>query len=232
MLSLLLFAGIPCFCQSSETLPTPILSGVVTRLASASDFDVNGTRILLDSKTVIQEEFKKGSGTGVELSSLSLNVGDSLDIYGKEVNKPRGVRADTVVLHTFEPQSVSGAAVVEALLQPDSNSHFKLMVRADGYSIGVTAETNIKFIDPLKSKSDIGPDVVIKYQGTEQPGGIVVAKEALFSKNQVSAARIKEETRWDYDPYSVAADSKQSRTDKAFRGIDPSKFPLHRDDAV
>jgi hypothetical protein len=227
--------SLPCLCQSSSD---PTIFGYVTNVALPTSFDVNGKHILIDGKTSInmeQPQLVHGNPTysSLPVASTRLYLGEPVDVFG-EYKGRNSIAATRVFLHARAPRPVSGTAIIDAIpaASPGSSASTDRFVRADGYSILIPSTTELAFQQPLSSPSDIQVNVWIKYSGTQRPDGVVVANKASFSKNVTSRGLDKARERFEYDPGAVDPDSHQGLVDKAFRGLDPRKFPPHKDAAM
>jgi len=232
---LFFLSSLPSLCQSSTS---PTIVGYVTQVALPSSFDVNGQRILIDSKTVIsveQPQLQHGNPTynSLPLSRVKLYLGEPLDVYGEPKGK-NSFTASRVLLHARTAREVSGTAIIDTILttSPSASVSSERFVRADGYSILLPANVESKFQTPLSSVSDIRVNVWIKFHGTQRPDGVVVADKASFSKNVTSPSLDKSREKFEYDPTAVDPESQEGFIERAFRGIDPRKFPPHKDPAM
>jgi hypothetical protein len=201
-----------------------------------TDFDVNFKRMLTDDKTTfLSRQSKEDFGMRrLPISEMKLFVGQSVAIYGTEEQKkvPRAIKVAELWVYRPEAHDVGSIAVIDSVLPPSGGTSADRLIRADGYIIRITPKTETKFVQPLSSAADIGTNVVVKYRGVWQTDGVVVAKSAVFYKNQVSERMSRLREHWDYDPNTVPADSHQSLLSKGFRGMDASQFPTHKDAAM
>lgn len=202
------------------------VNGYVTRVASPTDFDVNGVRVVCVDKTHFAEQRSVGlanlSGPG------TLYVGEPARVYGSLNKKAHTVAAQTVVTEPAEVRPVSGRAIIDRVLSSQS----EMEVRADGYPILITAKTASSFAAPLKSMADVGTNVWIAYQGKQRADGVVVAEKAVFTPNVVGGTEGKVREHNEYDPAAVDPEKKQGVLNRAFGHYDPKKFPPYKDDAM
>ena len=209
--------------QSNEILPS--LSGYVTRVSSPSDFDVSGLRVILDKKTQIMQ----GSVDiyAPRRSGGEAYFGECVDLYGKVDRKQHRVEAEKVVFCKFEPEVLSGIAVIDRIIHPVVQGN--LTVRADGYPIQIHPSTQIVYTASLASLSDIQPNIWIKYRGTRGSDGIIVADTVVLLPNSVSNRERKLHENSEYDPSAVPADSRQNAINKYLLGPDPKRIPPYSD---
>ena len=234
-LGLLMLISLPCLCQGPSD---PTIFGYITHVALPTSFDVNGKHILIDGQTSInmeQPQLVHGNPTysSVPIASTRLYLGEPVDVFGEYKGK-NSIAASRVFLHIRASHQVSGTAIIDAVpdAPPGSSALTNRFVRADGYSILIPSTTEVTFQQPLSSPTDIKVNVWIKYSGTQRPDGVVVANKASFSKNATSRSLDKARERFEYDPGTVDPDSHQGVVDKALRGLDPRKFPPHKDAAM
>jgi hypothetical protein len=207
----------------------PSIKGFVTRGTSLTDFDINGLRV------VYGKEIRFGVEGVIYVGEPAVAppppyIGEPVTVSG-DINKSK--RQITAALINFTPlpaSAVSGKAIVDRVL-PAGNSQ-KMVVRADGYPIQITATTKVTFQTPLTSLSDVTTNVWITYHGDLLPEGIVIAKTADFARNEVKKSETSLLDKNDYDPKAVDTDSKQSGTSKFFRGTDPKQIPPYKDPAM
>jgi len=214
----------------------PETDGYVTRVASSSDFDVNGYRILCGRKT----KTSVGPSTGKIVTYSDCPggtpyVGECMTIYGRINDKSRVITADLIEAKSFNPEAITGSAVIDGIpsgssvsAQPD-----RLLVRADGYSILIHRETKIAWAPPLHALTDIKLGDWIGYEGTPNGTGIVIASKVKLSPESITQSEEKLRAKNEYDPSSVPADAKQNLLKDAFAlGYDPKKFPPFDDAAM
>jgi hypothetical protein len=225
---------------------SPAVAGHITRLASPTDFDVNGEHILLTGETaVLTERVEQASKdqahkdkdeayTVLPLQDAHLYLGQPVEVYGKLDQKTHGVTATRIMVHLRKPHEVSGFGILDAVLPLPSNaaSPSDRLVRADGYSVLISTDTKMTFDKPLSSASDIQVNVWMTFHGKQRLDGIVAADRINFSKNVVSRGEDKLRERTEYDPAAVDQDKKQSAISKGFIGIDPKQIPPYKDAAM
>src|SRR6202030_808462 len=142
----------------AQDQPGPlVVDGYVTRVASSTDFDVNGVRVVCAGKTHFAEQRSIGL---VELSEPgTLYVGEPAKIYGSLNKKAHTVAAVTVtvVSEPAEPRAVSGKGIIDRLVssQGEVANTGEIEVRADGYLILISNKTASTFAAPMKSIADV-----------------------------------------------------------------------------
>ncbi len=217
-LSLLLFS---CLVWSQTyPRPSPTISGHVTRVASACDFDINGIRILCDPKTLWPDAGIIDQGC----PPTPLVLGQSMDVYGKKKNNM--IAAERVDVKPVHHGDVSGFAVIDAGPLPNPPISGALEIRADGYRMLLTSRSRLKFDAPLRGTQDAMTNVWIKYDAKPGPDGTFVLKSARFSQNLVTDKQEKLQTKTNYDPAAVPGDAKTNKVAAvAGFGINPKRIP-------
>jgi hypothetical protein len=235
---LLFLVSACCLCR--ETVAQDV-TGYVSRVASPSDFDVSGSRIIFSPKTTIQVPPDLGSAPGqpgdkakrVPLQDFKPYLGEPIDVYGKVNSKEGSVVVSRLVLRRQKAREISGTAVIDAVPSlPGNAAPGDLLVRADGYPVLITGKTATHFDKPLASVSEVQTNVWITFHGKQRPDGVVVADRASFAKNTISEGKDHLRQKSEYDPAAVAPDAKQSELSKTFTGIDPKQIPPYKDEAM
>jgi len=224
-----------CFCLAAaaaaqDNVPVPDLAGYVTRVASASDFDVNGWRILCGPKTNTAILPEHPSQTHVYRPGCPQEpprIGLAVAVWGARDKSHFSVAATQLDLGPIPFEKVSSYGIVEAIL---ARSPQALTVRADGYTIRIPASAHLTFRKPLRSLADIATNVWLDYKGEQQPDATILAREARFRGNWPNPRAEKTRARTDYDPTAV---TQPDTTDvKLVLGPDAMKIPIWPDAAM
>jgi hypothetical protein len=172
------------FAQAQETPPD--LDGYVTSVTSKTDFAVDGIRVSCVAKT----RYRTASGpTGTEIPwTTGPYIGQPLKLFGKMDHKAHTPIAKEIALQYESNSAKAGSGVIDRILSADNSHRNQIVVRADGYPILINGKTNISFTPPLVSLSDVTTNVWIEFKGEHQPGGLIVAAHAVFTKNAVGGA--------------------------------------------
>ena len=216
-------------CAFAED-PTKI-SGYVTRINTNGSIDVEGVHVQLAPG--VEFHIRTGDRTGPASAPGSYYVGETLDVIGPMDRKSYIVTATQVILNPVQPASVHGVAVIDAMppAAPQQPATEKV-VRADGYTLRLTARTNLNLDSALNSMSDISTNQWIEYSGVQQLDGTVLCDYAGVGMNRVNAAEAKLREKYEYDPATVTEEQRQNLVSKHFAGVDPRKIPPFRDPAV
>ncbi|HVN92933.1 MAG TPA: hypothetical protein VMT38_04525 [Terracidiphilus sp.] len=214
----------------------PDLTGVVTRVVSGSDFDVNGYRVLCGADTQSAVYVSANVSTNnAGCPSQTPYMGEAAGIYGNLNKKKLTVRATQINLQMPPfPLVIQGSAVIDALLprkfaQPNSGG---VLVQADGFHILIDKDTVVKWDPPVNSLDTIGPGVWIDYKGKLNDSRVLVATSVRFKANYVSEGELALEGRDEFDPTNVPASKKEGPVEAAFVGINPRRFPSYNDPAM
>lgn len=226
------FVLLTSFCLScsaildaSDLPELPSISGIVTRVASPGDFDVDGVHVMCDPKVV------PDTMTGILLGcpKEALHLGQRVDVYGR-YNRKRGViTAQQLDVKALNRDSISGTAVIDAVLRTDANS---VEVRTDGYPILITPKTAVTFYPPIQSLSDVMTNVWIEYKAKPRADGLFVAQEARLFQNIVTDKEDSMLKKTDYDPTTIPSDAKRRRVVASTIGPNPKQMAPWPDQAM
>jgi hypothetical protein len=214
----------------------PEIDGYVTRVASSSDFDVNGLRVLCGKDTQTKmglpksKEFLSNQGCPQDTPLL----GQPMQIYGSLKKKEHAVEATLIEAQPVISGEISGSAVIDAMSALDSSEpqSASLMVRADGYRIHIDSKTEISWSAPLNSIAAVTAGNWIEYKGRQRADGVVEAESAKLGPNTVSDGEEKLRARYEFDPASVSPSEKQSTASMWFIGVRRKRFPPYTDAAM
>ncbi|HEY1499797.1 MAG TPA: DUF5666 domain-containing protein [Acidobacteriaceae bacterium] len=204
-LASLLLLCLAAAAYSQEEQPTPILSGYVTRAASASDFDVDGVRILCNTDT--RTELPSGDSWRPGCPDDPY-TGQALDIYGHEKKKLNAIAASRIDLKSHHLGEISGVAVIDAV--SGAAAPGTLQFRADGYTILIDAKTAIGFNPPIASLADVMTNVWVNYEAKRRPDGVFVAQSVKFSQNVITDREDAMREKTNYDPSAISPTAKQN----------------------
>ena len=206
----------------------PAIDGVVTRVTSASDFDVNGQHIFCASSTrIVDQAIPSGSYLGCPAGVVHL--GQGMTVWGEWDKKRHIIATSQIELAAPPAHDLNGAAVIDALptATDDDDAPGTLVVRADGYQIRLNQETDITWVDPLHGFADIKPGNWIEYRGTRAADGLVVATSAVLRPAIFTAEELNDRGNYQYDPAATPAAARQGALSQTFKGIDPKRFPAY-----
>jgi len=222
VLCLLLCLASTAFSQDGQD---PDLTGYVTRVASATDFDINGWHILCTAHTLTAPAPSQAFTSGCPQPTPYLGM--PMEIFGSWKRKQHALVADRLIVKRASPKEFASYGIVEAVLSRSTQS---TEVRADGYTILITNDTKLKFGAPLHSLSDIRPDIWLDYKGIELPDGRVHASTAWFTPDLMSSSAAAERARTDYDPSQTTAQGHPFT--EALIGANAKKIPAWPDAAM
>jgi hypothetical protein len=219
----------------------PDLDGYITRAASASDFDVNGIRILCGEKTLSEEPVvitgsRADNGkTGTRgCPAHAPYVGEPMKVYGAMKKKEQTLAATLIVASPIRPSEISGSAVIDALpngtaagTQTDG-----VLVRADGYAIRISAQTDVGRGGGSHGFGDVKAGDWIEYKASPSRNGEYAAHQAKIFSVVISKEESKMRAKTDFDPSAVPDDAKQNLLRESFLGFDPKRFPPYKDTAM
>jgi hypothetical protein len=179
-----MIGGTALFSQSpaAQSKPTPAIEGYITAVHPHTGFDVNGTPVTTSPATTYQLIGSKGVKP-TDAPKSSLRLGAYVEVMGADGGNQ--VSADSVVFLKDMDKSIEGFGVVERVIATDP----ELIVQSDGYRIRIGAGAATKFSGGLKTLADVGPDTWIKYEGTRDKAGLLVAAQAAFVPSRLRHAR-------------------------------------------
>ena len=189
----------------SQPQESPAIDGYVTRVASKTEFDVNGYRVLCSAGTqttigqLQSKEVLSYQGCPPEKPYL----GEPMKIYGSVKKKEQAIEAERIEAQPVVRGEITGSAVIDALPSLDSAGAPPggLMVRADGYRILIGSATTIAWDPPPNSLAAVVPGDWIEYKGKQRADGIIVAESAKLSRTYVSDSDKKLHKKYDFvDP--------------------------------
>ena len=208
----------------------PALSGFVTNVISATEFDVDGVHVRPNAKTQLQ--FGQGSSVA-PLASPSPYLGQEAKVWGHLDNKSLTIEATRIVLYGPELKVVSGSAIIDQVSQASATVH---RLRADGrfLEISTTVLDNPTPLNPGAPKpagtEDLRTNVWIEYHGLRRADGVVTVDQATFADNKVVKSEGKLIKKNEYDPAAVPDDAHQSGASKFFMGVDAKQIPPYEDE--
>ena len=223
------------FSSAQAIKPLPTVFGYVTRIASASDFDVEGAHILIGPDTQFGTQVRNDATRETHFSHTPppLYIGQPVDVYGKLDRHAHAVIAKSVVIHQPSPATVIGAGIIDLVpgtyaVSPSPDR----IVRADGYLLRITSATELSPEPPFTSSDPLTTNLWIRYRGVQQTDGSILVEKASVRKNIVKNAEYRLRTENEYDPEAVDPDSHQNLLQEKLLGTDLRKVPPHDDAAL
>jgi len=207
----------------------PDLTGYITRVTSASDFDVNGIHVDVGDAR-IENGIGKAYAPGTAPPEMKPRLGEAAQVFGRR--KAHAIIARRVILAPLELRSIKGSAILDAILPNPAGAAGDLLVRADGYPILLSSKTTRTFQPPLTANSPIQPNLWVSFHGQQRPDGIVVADSIKLSAAAVGPTEDELRQKYEYDPKAVDPKAKQRAISKSVFGLDPKKIPPYADVAM
>jgi hypothetical protein len=232
---LVLFPVVCAGAQSSLAGDPPNLTGIITDVASPTEFTVEKKHVVCVPKSTIS--FIKGGDTKhVKTACLQPILGEEVAVYGQEDRHTKTITATEIDLDPMQgsasgaQKQVSGQAIIDDVLAPPHAGDATF--RADGYPLRFDASSKLAFSAPLNTLADVTTNVWVRYSGRQQPDGSVLVEQAAFVANQISDHQDKVLAKEDYDPSTVTEEQRQSGASKFFGGVNPKKIPAYHDAAM
>lgn len=228
---------------TAQSLEHPRVDGYVTRVASSSDFDVEGLRIFCGDKTHSREPApmaKPGADSGAAGGKLSTQgcpahmpyVGQPMKVYGAMKKKEHAVEATLIDAAATKRAEISGSAVIDALLENNAagTSADGLLVRTDGYAIRIDKRTEVSWGGQLHGLGDVQAGDWIEYKASPAKSrDYYIAEKATIFPVVISSGESKLRAKNDFDPSAVPDSAKQRRLSAE---LDPKRLPPYRDAAM
>jgi hypothetical protein len=204
----------------------PAVTGYVTSIGTPGEFMVNGLSVHCLATTHLT---LLSDGNHLPLKACPPRfLGEELTVYGKRDKKSGVITATDIDGQAPVQGNVDGFAVIDQILMPP-DTRGDITVSADGYSITIPSTIHIAFQEPLTPQTAVTTNMWLKYSGIQHPDGTVTAKSASISLNVLKGRERKANEKAEFDPASVNEADKQGAFSKAFKGIDPKRFPATRD---
>jgi hypothetical protein len=220
----------------SQQQESPVIDGYVTRVASNSDFDADGYRILCgpNTQTTIGQPQSKEVLSYQGCPPDTPYLGEPMKIYGSMKKKEHAVEAERIEAQPVVRGEITGSAVIDALRSLDSASTLlgSLLVRADGYRILISVKTAMTWNPPLNSIAGIAVGDWIEYKGRQRPDGVIEADSVKVGSDIVSDDEQKLRKKQDFDPSTTPSDARQNKIKIAFGYTDPRRIPLFNDPSM
>jgi Domain of unknown function (DUF5666) len=169
----LLFGSVCTFAaaQGTQQHHDATIKGYITRFESVTQFDVNATHISTNAQTSFGV-----AGKTTPTSSSALGLGVRVQVSGDLDKKTHTILASSVHLPEEQSRKLSGIGIIDKLFSTGSEPVF----RADGYRIRITPLTDVSYTRDLKSLAGIAANDWIRYEGTRDSDGTLVADKVTF----------------------------------------------------
>ncbi|PSH03066.1 MAG: hypothetical protein CXZ00_14310 [Acidobacteria bacterium] len=169
----------------------PDLKGYVTRIASPAEIDVNGVHIRIDNGT---QFFTKAANklSRTQAADAKPYIGQTVEVYGKRHGKEHAIEAKQINLHRNQARKVRGSGIVDAIPHtlPFVSPQEGIVLRADGYLVLVTKQTEQIFQPPITAADAHQTNVWVSFHGTQRADGVVVATSVSFRLNTVDVSPV------------------------------------------
>ena len=220
----------------SQQQESSAIDGYVTRVASNSDFDVNGLHVFCNRVEYLPPGSVRSATSPPMVCPAQMPfLGEAMAIYGAEDSQGHSVYATRIEIQPSHSGEISGAAVIDAEPTQDAPGAQTsgLIVRADGYRIRITSKTKVELNPLLQSLADVKAGDWIKYKGRPDAAGVLIADFVHIGPNAIGNDEEKLRADNEYDPSTVPADARQNYLKDVVRlGLDPKRFPPFKDAAM
>ncbi|MGA7522870.1 MAG: hypothetical protein WBW84_10330 [Acidobacteriaceae bacterium] len=215
---------------AQDSDPVPALTGYVTRVNSAADFDVSGWHIVCGPETkttMLPQHPSRRHGYDSGCPQEPPRIGLPAAVWGTLDRKQQAIQATQLDLGPVPLGNIFSYGIIEAIL---SQSPQSLIVRADGLTIRVDSPIHPEFKAPLHSLADVTTNVWLDYKGEQEADGTVLAGEARFKPNWPNPKAEKTRARTDYNPFQVTKPGNGAA--EVLIGVNAMKIPTWPDAAM
>lgn len=205
------------------------ITGYVTRVASPSDFDVNGIRVVIHHNAILRFNYL---GQVRSIEHIDPFLGQRVDLWGRKDSKHLAIDTYHIILYQPQPLKVSGIGIID--LVPDTPNRF----RADGHMLDLSSAVPTLWIPqpagspPAAGLAGLGTNVWINSRGTRRPDGAIAVEKATYAPNAISTKEANFLRKTDYDPAAVPDDAHQNLLHTQVLGVDFKKIPPFNDPAL
>ncbi|HEY1804252.1 MAG TPA: hypothetical protein VGG45_07195 [Terracidiphilus sp.] len=212
----------------------PALTGYVTRVASSSDFDVNGVHVICNGTEYLPPgTVRSNNRPPFACPAQTPYLGEGFKIYGTTDAQGTSVYASRLEAMRASGREIAGSAVIDAIPVQGKVQANELLVRADGYRIRIAGKTKIDWNSPMQSLADVRAGDWISYKGKLDATGTLIADSVHIGPNAIGDQEEKLRAKDEYDPSQVPPDARQNLVKDAFEfGYDPKQFPPFDDPAL
>jgi hypothetical protein len=185
--------------------------GYITEIRSPTSFEIEDYHVDSDENVVFEFENKDA---GVHFSREDLRIGAEVEIYGLYNQATDELKAQKIKLDLAQFRKLKVTAVLDSLPEGLSHTSYgwRGTISADGRRIKVADSTEVLFklsksekktakeqakrnsddfdeedgaFQTLRTLADVGPGMVMTYEGVEQRDGTVLASRVEFMHNEM-----------------------------------------------
>jgi hypothetical protein len=163
---------------------SPTLHGYITALHPPNGFDINGEHVITSAETRFGPIGARNPVSNGPMRD-AIEIGAWAQVFGQQDRKAKTVAAQTVLFRDDWDRKLTGLGVIEKVISTAP----ELVFAADGYSIRVTAATEVKFPHDVKSAADVHADLWVLYEGKLDQDGLLVAGKIRFLSDKHAKAK-------------------------------------------
>jgi len=154
----------------------PTLRGNITAVQPPDAFDVDGYHVVTSRTTRFFALNGKKKDQGALRGLIAAGV--YVQVIGDKDRRQRLVTARLVKIRDNGERELSGTAVIDRMFSRGARPVF----RADGYNFRLASDAEIGFKGNIDAVTDVDTGTWIRYEGTRNESGEVVATKAEFIK--------------------------------------------------
>jgi hypothetical protein len=175
----------PALAQSDQQ---QMRNGYVSAIHSATEFDLNGERVLCDAKTQFASPL--GIGPAATPCAGHIYVGEPLAIV--EYSRHHGILHAEILNVNNMPTStsVSGYGILDLPIAAET-TRTRGFLYADGRRLKLASTTQLHFTAPLKKLEDVHPGTWLSYEARPEVDGSLTAEKLTFVPDAMTSRESK-----------------------------------------
>jgi len=177
LVALVLIANFVLLDANAQQERGVAVEGYITGVHSPAGFDVNGTHVLTSVITGYRLRGEKKAQVDSPLRN-AVQVGSYVVVEGHLDSQTKTARAETVVFRDDWDQKLAGFGVIERVIRTGPEPVFE----TDGYLARITVGTKTSFHGDVKTLAGVSPGMWLRYVGTRDKTGVLVAEKARFAQ--------------------------------------------------
>jgi len=174
--SLTILLGLAAQVTRAQEPVIPTVRGTITAVQPPDGFDVDGYHVLTSRAT----KFFALNGKKKDQDALRalIAAGVYVQVIGDKDRRAQTVVASQVKIRDNGERELSGTAVIDHMFSRGAQPVF----RADGYNFRLAPDAEIHFKGDMDALTDVDTGTWIRYEGSRDGSGEVVATKAEFIK--------------------------------------------------
>lgn len=171
----LVLSTLPLAQASAQQKRSLAVQGYITSVDLPGSFNINGVRVVMGPETGFGLEKDKAFHADSPLRN-EVQVGAYVFVLGSYDDRRGTATASAIVFRGDWDETLEGTGVIDKVASSGPEPVFC----ADGYDIRITPKTATSFSGSLKTISDVGTNVWLRYEGRRDKSGQLVASQVQF----------------------------------------------------